>query len=104
MSRAKTKVLAGAALAAVLTVAGTVAYGFWSSAGSGAGTGRTAPLTIGVGTSSTALGAALVPGVPGDLVVEITNDNSFPVDITVALDPESSGLLTPPAGCNIDSL
>lgn len=95
MNRAKVKLLAGTALAVMFTVAGTVAYGFWSSSGSGAGTGRAAPLVVGVGTPTEASGTALVPGVAGDLVLAITNDNPFPIDITVTLDPAASGVVTP---------
>jgi hypothetical protein len=86
---------------AVVAAAGT-GYAYWSATATGTGSGttasgRTAAQALTTSTPTTT-GAALRPEGTGDVVVTITNPNSFPVSVTaIALNAAGAKGCTTPA-------
>lgn len=72
------------AIMGLVGAAGGVAYAYWTSHGSGSGSGTTGTMTINVtglvgdDTNQT----TLIPGGTGDVILRVTNPNSFPVHVT----------------------
>ena len=81
-------VVAVAAVVATIA-AGSLAYAFWTTTGSGAGTAKAATLVAPTITGGTAPAGQLYPGltangtVGGDLVVSASNPNAFPITVTI---------------------
>jgi hypothetical protein len=66
---------------------GGVAFAWWSTTGSGSGTGATGTVVALTTTGSTPSGTALVPGGSAPLVITVTNPNPRAVAVTsVSLD------------------
>jgi hypothetical protein len=86
--------LAAAAGATAIGVSGMIAYAAWTSSGSGGGTviaGNATAILVADATNST----TLYPDGKGDLVVKLTNNNPYAVEVTsIAQGALSSGSAT----------
>lgn len=85
----RTSVVAVATVGAVLA-AGSIGYAFWTTAGTGAGTAKATTLVAPTVTAGVAPPGQLFPGLVangttagGDLVVNASNPNGFPITVTV---------------------
>jgi hypothetical protein len=73
----------GAAIAVVLGLGAGTAFAYFTSSGSGSGTASTGSVqAVTVLPAAGAVTNKLFPGASGDLVVTLSNPNSFPVTIT----------------------
>src|SRR3954447_7010054 len=85
-------------VAAVLTSG--VAYAFWTTTGAGNATAKAAGFNVpGVTVSGATPGTALYPGGTSDLLVLATNNNAFPVTVTLAEDAARK-ITSGNAGCS----
>jgi hypothetical protein len=95
--RRRIGLLVGAVAALTLGLAGGSAYAYFASSGSGSGVANTGTAqSVTVVAASGSVTNKLYPGASGDLLVRITNPNSYPVTI-VSLAP-GSGSTTADAG------
>lgn len=85
----RTSVVAVATVGAVLA-AGSIGYAFWTTVGSGSGTAKATTLVAPTVTAGVAPAGQLFPGLVangttagGDLVVNASNPNGFPITVTV---------------------
>ena len=91
--------IAGLAIAVIAASCG-IAFAYWGSQGSGTGSAATGTMTIHVDAiqGTDANGSSLVPGGSGDVIVRVTNPNSFSVHVTAISGngaPTASNLCTP---------
>jgi hypothetical protein len=90
------------ASAAATTLAGGIAYAFWTTSGSGsaaAQAGTASGVTAQTGAISVVGGSLLYPGSGVSAVINVHNPNSFPVTITgVTLTASTSPTITGAAG------
>ncbi|MGD0985617.1 MAG: hypothetical protein ABSA65_17670 [Acidimicrobiales bacterium] len=99
--RLRTVFAFGAIVALVIGVGASVAYGYFTSYGSGTGSGSTGTLrTVTVATVGTPT-VPLFPGGTGDVVFSVTNPNDFTVSLvsvsgdgTITADADHSGCTT----------
>jgi len=98
MKRTKFALLFAALLAFALSAGAGAAFAYFSAAGSGSGAvsvGSMQPVTI-AATAGTPT-AALLPGASADVVLKITNPNSYAVSL-VSVSLKSGGTITPDSG------
>lgn len=87
-------------LAAVVAASG-VTYGGWTVAGSGNGYAKAVTAqSLSLVDASASTSAQLYPGATGDLVVRVTNPNSFAVTITSVANSGGSIVSDKGAACN----
>jgi hypothetical protein len=87
----------GVAIAVTAATSG-IAFAYWGSRGAGTGSAATGTMTIQVDAIQGAdvNGASLVPGGTGDVIVRVTNPNSFDVHVTAI---SGNGTPTASTGC-----
>lgn len=85
----RTSVIAVATVGAVIA-AGSIGYAFWTTAGTGSGTAKATTLVAPTVNAGVAPAGQLFPGLVangttagGDLVVNASNPNGFPITVTV---------------------
>jgi hypothetical protein len=79
--------------------AGSVAFAYWTSSGTGTGFAK-AGSAVDLTTSSTATTADLYPGGDGDLFIKINNPNPYPVLVTGIT--RTAAAITSDKGANCD--
>ena len=99
--RTSRRILLVAAVVIAALIAGTsVAFAYWRSSGSGSGAGTTGTMTINVTAvqAGDASGATtLVPGASGDVLLRVTNPNSYSVQVSGIA---GNGTITADNGCS----
>lgn len=90
MKNIKRASVVAVATVAATAAAGTMAYAFWTTAGAGAGTAKATTLIAPTVVAGAAPAGQLFPGLVangttagGDLVVNATNPNGFPITVTI---------------------
>jgi hypothetical protein len=90
-----------AVVPAVVLVGGGAAWAYWTTTGSGAGTGAAQTFQTVTVAAGAAPAGQLYPGLVadgttsgGDLVLDVTNPNPFPVTVTVSQSGPATGCTT----------
>lgn len=90
MKNIKRASVVGVATVGAVLAAASIGYAYWTTTGSGAGTAKATTLTAAVVNAGVAPAGQLFPGLAangtttgGDLVVNASNPNGFPVTVTI---------------------
>jgi hypothetical protein len=93
MTRLRWWILAILTLIIAVVAGSQVAFGYWRTSGSGTGSATTGTLTVTANTAT--LTAKLYPGGTANLVVNVTNSSSSPVQVTAFSLGTVTGCTTP---------